>query len=431
MPAHEIALTFALTRQADNETIWNESGRIPPVVLLEEEAGQTLEQILVRETWRSAPAAIADLLNRSFPLHVHAVPLTAQLRHGRLWIALNDVVIPESKDSLGEQSRMVAQAPASPPIDYTAINAPAHLPLFTARVGEGAVRDAVATPFGALATTSLDKFMRIWVPNQQRGGLQEFASSRTEEGPTCLGIDDSTGDILFGTESGSVRRFQIDKKRSILERNSLGSSITALAVTSEPNFVVGTEKGQVSTWTSPRGSVKVLIDRNAPVTDIAAVPYTNRVVAAWADGVAMLLEAGTARTVFTFDLKAGAIRDVTVSSNAQQVAFATEAGGAIVASLLNGTETGRIGNGEVRAVAFRPRTEELATSTPVDRIVLWDVKSQRPLNCYDAVGGDVQRIVFSSDGQGLSAVVAGRRNLPIRSVSGNIEGEMFEEPALP
>lgn len=428
VPSHEIALTFALTRQSDQDTIWNESGRVPPVVLLEEEAGRTLEQILVRETWRSAPEAIADLLDQSFPLHVHAVPLTAQLRHGRMWIALDDVVIPESKESEGEQPRMMAKESSAPPVDYTAIDAPAHLPILTAKIGEGAVRDAVAAASGALATTSSDKYLRVWVPNQQRGTLQEFGASRTEEGPTCVSLDDATGDFLFGTESGSVRRFEVEKKRSILERDSLDGSVTAVAITSEPNFVAGTDKGRVSTWTGPRGSVEVLIDRNAPVTDIAAVPYTNRVVAAWADGVAMLLEVGTAKTVLTFDLKAGAIRDVTVSSNAQQVAFATETGGAVVASLLNGSEMGRIGSGEVGAVAFRPRTDELATSTPVDRIVLWDVKSQRPLNCYDAVGGDVRRIVFSPDGQGLAAVVAGRRNLPIWSVSGGGEGGSPAEP---
>ena len=420
VPAHEIELTFSVRRKNDDQPLWNGSGRVPPTFVLEEVPGLSLEQLLVRTMWRSAPEKIAKLLDESLPLHVPEVPLTEKLGSTRLWAGIDDAVLPDGRTIAMESQSETENAPK--PGEYAEIDAPSRTPLLTANVADAPVLDVAVSPVGMLATASRDKSFRIWRPVPQQRMLRSVDELKCPSDPTRICLIPASGDFLFGTAGGEVRRFDLARGRSIVERDSLAGAITGLAVTSEPSFVAGTDGGRILAWTESSDSEpRILAERDAKVTDIAAVPYTNRVVAAWADGVATLLDAGTGETVLTFEPGAGAIHDASISSNAQHAAFATETGGAVIVSLLTGQERGRLGPARVSSVAFRPRSEELATGSAVGRIVLWNFKNQSPIQRFDGAGGDVSRIVFSPDGQGLTAVVAGRRSIPVWTVHGEEE----------
>ena len=420
VPAHEIELTFSVTRRNEEQPLWNGSGRVPPTFVLEEEPGLGLEQLLVRTMWRSAPEKIAKLLDDNLPLHVSDVPLTEKLGHTRLWAGIDDAVLPDGRTIAMESQSDSEKVPK--PGEYAEIDAPSRTPLLTADVADAPVLDVAVSPVGMLATASRDKSFRVWRPAPQQRMLRSVDELKCPSDPTRICLVPATGDFLFGTAGGEVRRFDLSRGRAIVERDSLAGAITGLAVTSEPSFVAGTDGGRIVAWTETSESEpRILAERDGSVTDIAAVPYTNRVVVAWADGVAMLLDAGTGETVLNFEPAAGAIHDASISSNAQHAAFATETGGAVIVSLLTGQERGRLGPARVSSVAFRPQSEELATGSTVGRIVLWNIKNQSPIQRFDGAGGDVSRIVFSPDGQGLTAVVAGRSSIPVWTVHGEEE----------
>lgn len=408
VPAHEILLTLAIA-DPDEKTLWADAGRVAPTTLLARQEGKSLEAVLLEELWRSAPAAIAAEVDRSMPAYLRNTSAESVLGQTRLWAGADDVSPPgdaslAANDAERDASDLVASAPVRQPAT-TFSAAPS-----------GSVRDLLVAPVHHwLVTATDDRALRFWDPRT----LAKVDELKHRSGVTRMAVHPSGAQFAFGTEDGQVRLFDLGRKSAATAYEGAGGAVTAVAVTAEPTIVAGTQAGRVLRWQgNDRTKPTVIADGQAAVTGLAAVPYQNRVVATWADGTAKLVDAGTGEAVITFDVQqAGPIHGVAVSPDTRTAALATETRGAVLVSLDTGEETGRLDQGPVTAVAYKPGGLQLATASRIGRIVLWIVATEEPQERLDGAGGQVTSIVFSAEGLGVAAAVAGRRAVPVWNLS--------------
>jgi WD40 repeat protein len=405
VPAHEIALSLAVV-DSEDKPLWTDTGRVTPNTLLARGEGKSLEAILLEELWRSAPAAIAAEVDRSMPAYLRNTPAESVLGQTRLWAGADNVSPP------GDAPLAANNAERENPNDLVA-SAPSRKPatIFSA-ADSGSVRDLLVAPtYHWLMTATDDRAVRFWDPRTL--GKVDEVKSRT--GITRMAVHPSGAQFVFGTEDGQVRLYDLARKSAAAAPyEGAGGAVTAVAVTAEPTIVAGTQAGRVMAWQeNDRAKPTVIADGQAAVTGLAAVPYENRVVATWADGTAKLVDAGTGEAVVTFDVQEGPIHGVAISPDARTAALATEAGGAVLVSLETGEETGRFDQGSVTAAAYRPEGLQFATANRHGRVVLWTVATKKPRERLDGAGGQVTSIVFSAEGLGVAAAVAGRRAVPV------------------
>lgn len=413
VPAHEIALTLAVV-DSDEKTLWADAGRVSPTTFLARQEGKSLEAVLLDELWRSAPAAIAAEIDRSMPAYLRNVPAESVLGQTRLWAGADDVSPP------GEASIAANGAEQEDPNDLVA-SAPVRQPATTLTAAQsGSVRDLLVAPsYHWLVTATDDRALRFWDP-QRLGKLDEL---KHRSSITKLAVHPSGDHFVFGTEDGQVRLYDLGRKSAAVAYDGAGAAITAVTVTAEPTVVAGTQAGRVVRWLdNEKAKPKVIADGQAAVTALAAVPYQNRVVATWADGSAKLVDAGTGEVVVAFDVQAGPIHGVAVAPDARTAALATETRGAVLVSLETGRETGRFDEGSITAVAYRPEGLQLATANRLGRVVLWTLATKEPRERLDGAGGQVTSIVFSFDGLGVAAAVAGRRVVPVWNLGTPLQG---------
>ncbi len=207
-------------------------------------------------------------------------------------------------------------------------------------------------------------------------------------------------------------------------------AVTALAVTSDQVVIAGTQGGRVFRWLEDaRTTPTVVADGQAAVSGVATVPYTNRAMVTWADGFAKLVDVGTGETVYSYDVQAGPIHGVAVSPEGQSALLATETGGAVLVSLMTGKEVGRVGEGPMTAVAFRPDGVKFVTGNKLGRAVLWRTEEQTPEHRLEGAGGHIRGLVFSTNGQAVAAGVAGRRVVPVWDLTSGADGGSTSEPS--
>jgi len=412
VPAHEIALTFAVVDKKEN-TLWGDTGSVPPTTFLAKQEGKSLETVLVEELWRSAPAAIAVEVERAMPAYLRDTPAESVLGQTRLWAGAADVSPP------GDASLAANASQSADPNDAVA-SAPSRQPATTLTVApSGTVRDLLVASAGVVVSATDDKTVRLWNPQTQ----QQIDDLKHKAGVTRLAPHPSGTQFVFGTEDGQVRVFELARGSATVALDGAGGAVTAVAVTAEPTVVAGTQAGRVVRWNgAERAKPTVIADGQAAVTGLAAVPYVNRVVVTWADGAAKLIDVGTGEVLFAYDVQAGPVHGVAVAPDTRTAVLATETGGAVRVSLESGEELDRFDTGAVPAVAYRPEGLQLATAGRTGRIVLWNIAGKDPWGRLDGAGGQVNAIVFSTNGDGAAAVVAGRRAVPVWNLSGPTPG---------
>ncbi|MGC1276407.1 MAG: hypothetical protein WBC44_22115 [Planctomycetaceae bacterium] len=427
VPTHDIEFTASLL-DSTGKPLWTETGRVPPTYFLAKQKDKTLEQVLLEKLWESAPGAISATLENSMPVYLRSTPPAAALGQTRLWAGANDVSLPSELP--------VATTDGSPMPDDgdSGLDSVTSLqPTMTLTAGTSGIRDLLVTrpPLNLIVTTGDDGVARIFQPVSQSRTLKKVDDLRTEGGATKLALYPGGDRFAYGSEGGEVRVYDLVRKNVAMTLSGADGALTAVSVTWEPMLVGGTQGGRVYRWTeNDRSNPEVLAEGQAQITGIAAVPYQNRVIATWADGSAKMIDVGTGEIVETYDLDAGRIYGVAVSPDVATIAFATESSGAVLVDLDSSEETGRLDEAPVTAVTYRPDGVHLATADRQGRIMLWNTSDQSPDRRLEGAGGKVSSIVFSPDGNGVAAAVAGRRTIPVWELKGmeDTPGEMSGEP---
>lgn len=428
VPTHDIEFTASLLDSA-GKPLWTEAGRVPPTYFLARQKDKTLEQVLLEKLWASAPAVIAATVENSMPVYLRSMPPAAVLGQTRLWAGANDVSLPS------EQAVASAESSTMPDDGDSSLDSVTSLqPTMALTAGTSGIRDLLVTrpPLNLIVTTGDDGVARIFQPVSQSRTLKKVDDLRTEGGATKLALYPGGDRFAYGSEGGEIRVYDLVRKNVAMTLSGADGALTAVSVTWEPMLVGGTQGGRVYRWTeTDRSNPEVLAEGQAQITGIAAVPYQNRVVATWADGSAKMIDVGTGQIVETYDLDAGRIHGVAVSPDVATIAFATDSGGAVLVDLGTGEETGRLDDAPVTAVTYRPDGVHLATANRQGRIVLWNTEDQSPDRRLDGAGGKVSSIVFSPDGNGVAAAVAGRRTVPVWELKSaeDMPEETFDEPA--
>ncbi|MBA3312283.1 MAG: hypothetical protein M3552_08205, partial [Planctomycetota bacterium] len=420
VPAHEIDFTISVVGK-DGKGLWSDTGRVPPSYFFAKEKDKSLEAVLLEALWQAAPAAIAAEIEESMPAYIRTPATENTLGQTRLWAGPDDISRPGglSVASSGESSASEADAVESTPVRQ---------PKTTVPVSTSGVRDllVVSAPYGWLVTTSDDGSVRIWDPRTFRR-IDEVRSGRA--GATKLANHPNGNSFVFGTEDGQIRSYDLNRAKAAGGYDGASGAVTAVAFTSEPTLVAGTQGGRVYRWAEDsHSSPATIADGQSAVTGLASVPFSNRVVVAWADGTAKLLDVGTGDVVHSLDVQAGPVHAVAVSPEGQTAILATEAGGAVLVSLSTGKETARVGDGSTTSVAFRPDGIQFVTGNRLGRAVLWRTADQSAESRLEGAGGQFTSIVFSTNGQAVAAAVAGRRVVPVWDLSAAAQGGRSDGP---
>jgi len=414
VPAHEIDFTISIAGR-DGKSLWSTTGRVPPSYFLAKEEGKTLETVLLENLWQAAPRALASEIDESMPAYVRTPSTENTLGQTRLWAGPDDISRP------GGQAAIAASDDANDSDANAIDDAPVRQPTASVPVSSP-VRDllVVSAPYGWLATAGEDGAVRIWDPRTFRR-LDEVRPGRSAA--TRLAAHAGGNAFVFGSEDGQVRTYDLARRKAGGGYDGANGAVTALAVTSEQAVIAGTQGGRVFRWfEDARTAPTVVADGQAAVSGLATVPYTNRAVMTWTDGIAKLVDVGTGETVYNYDVQAGPIHDVAVSPDGQSAVLATETGGAIVVSLMGGKEIGRVGAGSITAVAFRPDGVKFATGSKLGQVVLWRAEERTPESRLEGAGGHITGLVFSTSGQAVAAGVAGRRVVPVWDLTSSAEG---------
>jgi WD40 repeat protein len=412
VPAHEIDFTISIAG-GDGKSLWSTTGRVPPSYFLAKEEGKTLEAVLLEHLWHAAPGAIASKIDEAMPAYVRTPSTEDTLGQTRLWAGAEDISKPGGIAITSADSANASEADA---IDQAPILQPiANVPVLSP------VRDLLVlpAPYEWMVTAGDDGAVRLWDPRTSRK-LDEVRQGRFSA--TRLAKHANGSAFVFGSEDGHIRTYDLARRKAGGGYDGANGAITALAVTLEQAVIAGTQGGRVFRWfEDTRSNPTVIADGKAAVSGLAAVPYSNRALVAWADGAAKVVDVGTGEAAHEFDLQAGPIHAVAVSPDGQTGLLGTETGGAVVVSLTNGKELARVGEGSTTAVAFRPDGMKFVTGTRLGHAVLWGTEDQNPENRLEGAGGHISGLVFSTNGQAIAAGVVGRRVVPVWDLSASGE----------
>ena len=416
VPTHEITFTVSAVDAAES-MLWAKTGRVPPTYFLAKQDGKTLEEVLLEKLWERAPAEIANAIETSMPVYLRSVPPESLLGQTRLWAGVDDVSLPNTASTAATDGAAESSAGA---MDLSSVTATQ--PALVLASGAIGVRDLAVTipPNHLLITTGDDGVARVYQPVPKSRTLKKIDDLRLGGGATMLSLYPARDKVAIGTGAGDIRIYDLHRKNLAETYSGAESAITAVSVTWEPTLVGGTQDGSVFRWTKDiLREPTLLAEGKAQVTALAAIPYQNRVVAAWADGSAKLIDVGTGEIVQSYPLKAGRIHAVAVSPDVTTIAFATESAGALLYSIETGEEIRRLDEAPVTAVAFRPDGVHVATANRFGRVVLWQVGGFAPDRRLEGAGGKITEVVFSFDGRSAAAVVAGRRGIPVWELEGS------------
>lgn len=420
VPAHEIDFTISIAGR-DGKSLWSTTGRVPPSYFLAKEEGKTLEAVLLEHLWQAAPGALVAKIDEAMPAYVRTPSTEDTLGQTRLWAGPDDISRP---GGVAVASADSADASNTNPVE----DAPVRQPTTNVPVSS-AVRDllVVPAPYGWLVTAGEDGAVRIWDPRTFRR-LDEVRPGRSAA--TRLASHPNGNAFVFGSEDGHVRSYDLARRKTGGGYDGANGAITALAVTSEQAVIAGTQGGRVFRWLEDaRTTPTVVADGQAAVTGLATVPYSNRAMMTWADGVAKLVDVGTGETVYTYDVQAGPIHGVAVSPDGASAVLATETGGAVLVSLMAAKEIGRVGEGPTTAVAFRPDGVKFVAGNRLGRAVIWRTEERTPESRLEGAGGHITGLVFSANGQAVAAGVAGRRVVPVWDLTSSAAGGRTAEPS--